>query len=80
MKVSDILKEAVIDITPELKQRQDDREEQARAKRSKDRLAKQQARRKDKKDPDELGTKRRSKLSQVDQLRDIARQLRNQNT
>lgn len=80
MKVSDILKETIIDITPELKQRQDAHEEQARAKRFKERLAKLQARRKDKKDPDELGAKRRSKLSQADQLRDIARQLRNKNT
>ncbi len=45
-----------------------------------ERLAKMQARRQDRKDfkdPDEVGAKRRSKLDQADQFRDIARQLRN---
>jgi len=49
-------------------------------KRSQERLAKMQARRQDKrdfKDPDEIGAKRRSKLSPADQFRDIARTLRN---
>ncbi len=48
-------------------------------KRGEERLAKMQARRQDRKDfkdPDELGAKRRSRLSQADQFRDISRQFR----
>jgi len=65
----------VIDITPQLKKRQEDDERKALAQRSKKRLAKLQARTQHKPE-DEVGAKRRSKLSQADQFRDIARQFR----
>lgn len=71
--------EVIVDINSELKKRKDASEQEARNKRSKERLAKMKERRKDRKDPDEIGTKRRSKMSQADQFRDIARQLRNRN-
>jgi len=71
--------EVVIDINPQLKKRKEASEQEARDKRSKERLTKMQARRKDKKETDEIGAKRRSKMSQADQFRDIARQFRNRN-
>ncbi len=67
---------SVTDITTELNNRKETRDQEARDKRSKERLIKMKERRKDKKNPDEVGELRRSKLSQSDQFRDIARQLR----
>lgn len=71
------INEVVLDFAP-AKERRDRHD--ALKKRSRERLAKMNKRRQDRKDfkdPDEMGAKRRSKLSQADQFRDITRQLRN---
>ncbi len=72
-----LLKEVIIDINQQLKQRQTQRDEAAREQRREERLKRLKARRKDKKSTDEIGTRRRSKLSTADQFRDIARQFSN---
>ncbi len=72
-----LLNEIVIDITPELQNRKDAREQKAIENRSKERLVKLKQRRKDKTNSDEIGLRRRAKLNQVEQLRDIVRQLKN---
>lgn len=66
----------VIDIQSKLKKRQENDERKALAQRSKERLAKLKARTKEHKPKDELGAKRRAKLSTADKFRDIARQFR----
>lgn len=72
----------VTDISPELDKR---KENQELNKRNEERLLKLVARRKDRnprvkrnyREKDEIGAKRRENMSQADQIKDIARQIRN---